>query len=70
MATVTLSTGTNFIRYPSGGGYDNTGGSHVVGYESSRYRVERYSFVAPTQTDNKINISEITHVEMIFPTDY
>jgi hypothetical protein len=26
--------------------------------------------VAPTQTDAKINISEITHVEIKFPSDY
>jgi hypothetical protein len=52
MSTYTFNSGTgyNVIRYPSGTCKDNGGSgyTHIVGYEDGRYRIERYTFVAPT----------------------
>lgn len=58
MATATYKTKSpsNWIRYPG----DNTaspGGSHMVGWEGARYRIEKYKFTTGNYPITKVNIN-------------
>ena len=56
MATYTTTKPSNWIRYPG----DNTassGGSHIVGWEGARYRIEKYSFTTGNYPITKVNIN-------------
>lgn len=64
MATATYTTKSpkNWIRYPG----DNTaspGGSHIVGWENARYRIEKYTFTTGNYpiTAVSINFGSISH---------
>ena len=64
MATATYTTKSpkNWIRYPG----DNTaspGGSHIVGWENARYRIEKYQFTTGNYpiTAVSINFGSISH---------
>ena len=58
MATATYTTKSprNWIRYPG----DNTassGGSHIVGWENARYRIEKYQFTTGNYPITAVNIN-------------
>ena len=64
MATATYTTKSpkNWIRYPG----DNTassGGSHIVGWENARYRIEKYIFTTGNYpiTAVSINFGSVSH---------
>ena len=64
MATATYTTKSpkNWIRYPG----DNTaspGGSHIVGWENARYRIEKYQFTTGNYpiTAVSINFGSVSH---------
>lgn len=64
MATATYTTKSpkNWIRYPG----DNTaspGGSHIVGWENARYRIEKYEFTTSNYpiTAVSINFGSVSH---------
>lgn len=64
MATATYKTKSpsNWIRYPG----DNTaspGGSHIVGWEGARYRIEKYTFTTGNYpiTAVSINFGSVSH---------
>lgn len=55
-ATYTTKSPSNWIRYPG----DNTassGGSHIVGWENSRYRIEKYKFTTGNYPITAVNIN-------------
>ena len=64
MATKTYTTSkpSNWIKYPSNS-TASSGGSHFVGWESSRYRIEKYSFTTGSYpiTEVSINFGSVSH---------
>ena len=61
-ATYTTKSPSNWIRYPG----DNTasrGGSHIVGWEGARYRIEKYTFTTNNYpiTAVSINFGSVSH---------
>ena len=61
-ATYTTKSPSNWIRYPG----DNTassGGSHIVGWEGARYRIEKYKFTTGNYpiTAVSINFGSVSH---------
>ena len=55
-ATYTTKSQSNWIRYPG----DNTasrGGSHIVGWEGARYRIEKYTFTTGNYPITAVNIN-------------
>ena len=61
-ATYTTKSPSNWIRYPG----DNTasrGGSHIVGWENARYRIEKYQFTTGNYpiTAVSINFGSVSH---------
>lgn len=61
-ATYTTSKPSNWIKYPSNS-TASSGGSHIVGWESNRYRIEKYSFTTGNYpiTAISINFDRISH---------
>lgn len=62
MAIYTTSNPSNWIKYPSNS-TASSGGSHIVGWESSRYRIEKYSFTTGNYpiTEVDINFGSVSH---------